>query len=148
MSVVSQTPTQEDTMSAVAVLDGTTNGYAVPRPVPRHVVPPRLILVPTGESVREVAQPALRLTRTGRQVLLGAVVLAALVVAFFAFTGGAAASAPAETVTVQQGQTLSQIAAEHLSGVSIATGVAELQAANDLASAQVQAGQTIVIPQQ
>jgi len=135
-------------MSAVAVLDGTTNGYAVPRSVPRRAPQPRLVLVPTGDAVREVPQPALRLTRVGRLAISGAVVLAALVVALFAFTGGAAASAPAETVTVQQGQTLSQIAAEHLSGVSVATGVAELQAANDLASAQVQAGQTLVIPQQ
>ena len=135
-------------MSAVAVLDGTTNGYAVPRSVPRRAPQPRLVLVPTGESVREVLQPALRVTRAGRLVLSSAIVFAALVVAFFAFTGGAAASAPAETVTVQQGQTLSQIAAEHLSGVSIATGVAELQAANELPSAQVQAGQSIVIPQQ
>ncbi len=135
-------------MSAVAVLDGTTNGYAAPRSVPRRAPQPRLVLVPTGESVREVLQPALRVTRAGRLVLSSAIVFAALVVAFFAFTGGAAASAPAETVTVQQGQTLSQIAAEHLSGVSIATGVAELQAANELPSAQVQAGQSIVIPQQ
>ncbi|WP_353950479.1 LysM peptidoglycan-binding domain-containing protein [Knoellia sp. S7-12] len=140
-------------MSAVAVLDGTTNGYAAPRPVApwrpqsRRRPQPRLVLVPTGESVPEVVQPSLRLTRAGRLVLTSAVVLVALVVAFVGLTGGAAASAPAETVTVQQGQTLSEIAAEHLSGVSIATGVAELQAANDLSSAQVQAGQTIVIPQ-
>jgi LysM repeat protein len=106
------------------------------------------VLVPTGDAVREVPQPSLRLTRIGRLAISGAVALAALAVAFVAFTGGAAASAPVETVTVQQGQTLSQIAAEHLSGVSIATGVAELQAANDLSSAQVQAGQSLVIPQQ
>ncbi|MFC7488282.1 LysM peptidoglycan-binding domain-containing protein [Knoellia sp. CPCC 206453] len=140
-------------MSAVAVLDsaalldGTTNGYAAPRPVPRRAPQPRLVSVPTGESVREVAQPALRLTRAGRLVLTSAVVLVALLVAFVALTGGAAASAPAETVTVQQGQTLSEIAAENLTGVSIATGVSMLQDANDLASAQVQVGQAIVIPQ-
>lgn len=134
-------------MSAVAVLDGTTNGYAAPRPVPVRSPQPRLVLVPTGEAVREIPQPALRLTRAGRMVLSSAVVLVALVVAFIALTGGAAASAPAQTVTVEQGQTLSEIAAEHLGGMSIATGVAELQAANDLPSAQVQAGQTIVIPQ-
>lgn len=134
-------------MSAVAVLDGTTNGYAAPRPVSRRAPQPRLVLVPTGEFVREAAAPALRLTRAGRLVLTTAVVLIALVVAFVGLTGGAAASAPAESVTVQQGQTLSEIAAEHLTGMSVATGVAELQAANDLATTQVRAGQTIVIPQ-
>lgn len=133
-------------MSAVALLDGTTNGYAAPRPVSRRTPQPRLVSLPTGESVREVAQPALRLTRAGRLVLSSAVVLIALVAAFVAFTGGAVASAPAETVTVQQGQTLSEIAAQHLTGMSVATGVSQLQDANDLSSAQVQAGQTIVIP--
>lgn len=134
-------------MSAVAVLDGTANGYAAPRPVPVRSPQPRLVLVPTGEAVREMAQPALRLTRAGRLVLTSAVVLVALVAAFIGLTGGAVASVPAQTVTVQQGQTLSEIAAEHLGGMSVAAGVAELQTANDLPSAQVQAGQTIVIPQ-
>ncbi|KRE41155.1 hypothetical protein ASG74_14815 [Knoellia sp. Soil729] len=129
-------------------MDGTTNGYAVPRSLPRRTPQPRLVLVPTGDAVREVSQPTLRLTRIGRLFISGAIVLAALVAAFLAFTGGAAASPPVETVTVQQGQTLSQIAAEHLSGVSVATGVAEIQAANDLSSAQVRAGQSLVIPQQ
>lgn len=134
-------------MSAVAVLDGTTNGYAGRRPVSVRAPQPRLVSVPTGDAVPQLAQPALRLTRAGRLVLASAVVLIALVVAFIGLTGGAAASAPAETVTVQEGQTLSQIVAEHLSGMSIATGVAELQAANDLPTAQVKAGQTLVIPQ-
>ncbi|MEO7267653.1 MAG: hypothetical protein ABIW49_00390, partial [Knoellia sp.] len=84
-------------MSAVAVLDSTavmdgTNGYAAPRPVPRRSPQPRLVSVPTGEAVREVAQPALRLTRVGRLVVTSAVVLVALLVAFVALTGGAAAS--------------------------------------------------------
>lgn len=134
-------------LDRAAVLDGTSNAYAVPRPVPVRSPRPRLVLVPTGEAVREVAQPALRLTRAGRLVLSSIVVLVALIVAFVGLTGGAAASAPAQTVTVEQGQTLSQIAAEHLGGMSIAAGVVELQEANDLPTAQVRAGQTLVIPQ-
>lgn len=133
-------------MSAVAVLDGTTNGFVAPLPVPQRARQPRLVLVPTGADVREVPQPALRLTRAGRLVLSSAVVLVALAIAAVALIGGAAASAPAETVTVQPGQTLSQIAAEHMGGTSMATAVTELVAANDLSSSQVQAGQTIVIP--
>ncbi|KGN35486.1 hypothetical protein N803_09140 [Knoellia subterranea KCTC 19937] len=129
------------------MLDGTTNGYAVPAPAVRRSPRPRLVSVPTGESVRLLPEPALRLTRLGRLVLTSAAVLVALVVAFIGLTGGAAASAPAQTVTVQQGQTLSEIAATHVTGVSIATGVTQLQEANDLATTQVQAGQTLVIPQ-
>lgn len=136
-------------MSAVAVLDSTTIGYAVPSPTrrPSRPCPPRLVLVPTGEAVREAPQAALHLTRAGRLVITSAVLLVALGMAFIGLTGGAAATSAPVTVTVEQGQTLSQIAAEHMSGSSIATAVAELQLANDLSSAQVRAGQQIVIPQ-
>lgn len=133
-------------LDSTAVLDGTTNGYAVPRPVPGRSPRPRLVLVPTGDSVRQLEPQPLRLTRAGRLVLTSATVFVALLVAFVAFTGFAAASSPAETVTVQPGQTLSEIAAEHLTGGSIAAGVSALRDANDLPSAQVQAGQTLVIP--
>ena len=71
----------------------------------------------------------------------------ALVAAFVGLTGGAAASSAPERVTVEQGQTLSQIAAEHMDGMSIPSAVAELRLANGLGSAQVRAGQQIVIPQ-
>lgn len=135
-------------MSAVAVLDSTTSGYAVPAPSrrPSRQSPPRLVLVPTGESVREAPQPGLRLTRAGRLVLTSAVLLVTLAIAFVGLTGGAAASSAPVTVTVQQGETLSQIAAEHMGG-SVSAAVAELQLANGLSTAQVQAGQQIVIPQ-
>ena len=136
-------------MSAVAVLDSTTSGYAVPAPSrrPSRQSPPRLVLVPTGEAVRDVPQPALRLTRAGRLIITSAVLLVALAIAFVGLTGGAAATNAPVTVTVEQGQTLSQIAAEHMTGSSVATAVAELQLANGLSSAQVRAGQQIVIPQ-
>ncbi|WP_404383577.1 LysM peptidoglycan-binding domain-containing protein [Knoellia locipacati] len=132
-------------MSAVAY-DDTAAGYAVPLPT-RRPQRPRLVLVPTGEAVCEASAPALRLTRAGRLALTTTVLLLALVAAFVGFTGGAAATGAPLTVTVEQGQTLSQLAAEHMSGSSIATAVAELQLANGLGSAQVRAGQTIVIPQ-
>lgn len=135
-------------MSAVAVLDSTNHGYAVPAPAaPRRRSQPRLVLVPTGDAVVAEATPKLRLTRAGRLVLTGTVVAALALVAFLTFTGGAAASGQLPTVTVESGQTLSQIAAEHMSGSSVATAVAELQLANGLSSAQVHAGQTLVIPQ-
>jgi hypothetical protein len=133
-------------MSAAAALDGTTGGYAVPRPL-RRPERPRLVLVPTGSAVPEAPRPALRLTRTGRLALTSSALLVALVVAFVGLTGGASATSGPERVTVEQGQTLSQIAAEHMGGSSIASAVAELRLANGLGSAQVRAGQQIVIPQ-
>ncbi|KGN39938.1 LysM peptidoglycan-binding domain-containing protein [Knoellia aerolata] len=133
-------------MSAAAALDGTAAGYAVPLPI-RRPERPRLVLVPTGEAVTVAPRPALRLTRGGRLVLTSTVLLIALVAAFVGLTGGAAASSAPERVTVEQGQTLSQIAAEHMTGTSIASAVAELQLVNGLSSAQVRAGQQIVIPQ-
>ncbi|GAA4126326.1 hypothetical protein GCM10022415_34100 [Knoellia locipacati] len=132
-------------MSAAVAYD-TAAGYAVPLPT-RRPERPRLVLVPTGESVREAAAPALRLTRAGRLAITTTVLLIALVAAFVGLTGGASATGAPTTVTVEQGQTLSQIAAEHLGGMSVASAVAELQLANGLSSAQVRAGQTIVIPQ-
>lgn len=136
-------------MSAAVAFDDMAAGYAVPLPTrrPSRLSPPRLVLVPTGEAVRAVPQPALRLTRTGRLVITSVILLVALVIAVVGLTGGAAASSAPVAVTVEQGQTLSQIAAEHMGGTSIATAVAELQLANGLSSAQVQAGQQIVIPQ-
>ncbi|CAN7480390.1 LysM peptidoglycan-binding domain-containing protein [Knoellia sp. LjRoot47] len=132
-------------MSAAVAYD-TAAGYAVPLPT-RRPERPRLVLVPTGESVREVAGPALRLTRVGRLVITSTVLLLALVAAFVGLTGGASASVAPVTVTVEQGQTLSQIAAEQMGGMPVTSAVAELQLANGLSSAQVKAGQTIVIPQ-
>ena len=132
-------------MSAVAY-DDTAAGYAVLLPT-RRPQRPRLVLVPTGDAVRQIPAPALRLTRAGRLAITTTVLLVALVAAFVGLTGGASASGAPVTVTVEQGQTLSQIAAEHMGGTSLATAVAELQLANGLSSAQVRAGQTVVIPQ-
>lgn len=133
-------------MSAAAALDGTTGGYAVPLPI-RRPERPRLVLVPTGAAVPATPRRALRLTRTGRLVLTSSVLLVAVAIALVGLTGGASASSAPQRVTVEQGQTLSQIAAEHMSGTSIGSAVAELRLANGLGSAQVRAGQQIVIPQ-
>ena len=134
-------------MSAAAVWDGTTGGYAVPRPSRRRVERPRLVLVPTGADVVEPAPARLRLTRAGRLALTVGVLLAAMAVAAVVLVGGASASGAPETVTVQPGQTLSEIAAEHLGGVPVQTAVAEIQLANGLSTARVSAGQTLVMPQ-
>ncbi|KGN30557.1 hypothetical protein N802_06990 [Knoellia sinensis KCTC 19936] len=134
-------------MSALAALDSTLEGYAVPAPsAPARRSQPRLVLVPTGDAVLSEPQGRLRPTRAGRLLITTTVLLVAMVTAFLGLGGGAAASSAPQRVTVQAGETLSQIAAEHMSGSSITSAVAEIQLANGLSSAHVQAGQTIVIP--
>lgn len=50
------------------------------------------------------------------------------------------------TVTVEPGQTLSEIAATTMPGLPLDRAVVEIQLANALSSMHVQAGQTLVIP--
>jgi len=68
------------------------------------------------------------------------------VVAVAGGAGGASAPLVDHATTVQQGQTLSQVAAEQLPQLPLAEAVAEIQVANNLPSAQVHAGQSLVIP--
>lgn len=112
----------------------------LPVPTP-SAARPHLTLVPSLPP-----EPAYRLTRRGR-VVVGffiALVLAALVLAL----SGQFASAAGEprSITVRPGDTLSEIAARELPGLTIADGIVELQLANNLPSSQVHAGQTLVVP--
>jgi hypothetical protein len=115
----------------------------LPRPH-RH-----LISVPTGDAVPEPVQPRLRLTRRGRLVLLVAAAAVGAVVALvlaIAVATGSAASAADHAVTVQPGQTLSEIALREMPGLAMREAVARIQIANDLPSSHVSAGQSLVIP--
>lgn len=117
--------------------------------VPARPARPRLVLVPTGDALPEREARRLRLTRTGRLAItltLAAAVLVFGVVALAGGAGGASASPVDHATTVQQGQTLSQVAAEQLPQLPLAEAVAEIQVANNLPSAQVHAGQSLVIP--
>ena len=58
----------------------------------------------------------------------------------------AGAAEPARVVTVDTGQTLSEIAAAELPDHSISAGIVAIQLANGLSTAQVSAGQQLVIP--
>lgn len=91
--------------------------------------------------------PALRLTRRGR--LVRSLVLALAVVLAVALGTGAmsGATGAVPVVTVESGQTLSHVAAEHLPDVPTTRGVFLIQQANDLNSAEVRPGQELVIPQ-
>ena len=80
-------------------------------------------------------------------ILLVALLVFALAVAVTRVTASSAAPVgPSATVTVERGQTLSQLASVHLPQLSIAEGVAQLRLANGLNSSNVEAGQRLVIP--
>ncbi|NHA69485.1 LysM peptidoglycan-binding domain-containing protein [Phycicoccus flavus] len=111
-------------------------------PAPRR---PRLALVPDAAPARRVDE-GLRLTARGRLVLLVLAVAVLGAALGFRGMGGAGAVTPQHTVTVGAGQTLSEIAAAELPGQSISQGVLSIQLANDLSTAQVSAGQELVIP--
>ena len=107
--------------------------------------------VQEGRSGRHSARGAqgLRLTVAGQIVvaIVAALLVFALAVAVTRVTGSSAAPVgPSATVTVERGQTLSQLASVHLPQLSIAEGVAQLRLANGLNSSNVEAGQRLVIP--
>lgn len=111
---------------------------------------PRLVLVPTGSDAQGLGRTAptgpVRLTRRGRLVLtlmaMGIVVTAG----FGASTAFASPAAAPRTITVEAGQTLSEIAASQLPGMALGDAIVEIQVASSLSSDQVHAGQTLTIP--
>jgi LysM repeat protein len=132
-------------MSAAAAWDLDT----APARVPVRPSRPRLVLVPTGDAVPARVQQRLRLTRAGRLAITLTVAAMLLLVGVLAVvTTAGAASAPVadHAVTVVEGQTLSEVAARELPALPVAEAVAQLQLANNLPSAQVHAGQVLVVP--
>jgi len=126
--------TMEDSMSAAVAWD-----LAPSRP--------QLRLVPTGDDVVAAPRPRVHLTRRGRLAITLAVTT---LLAFVAMSFAAAAPAPGpaidHTTTVSAGQTLSGIAASQLPQLPVSEGVAQIQLANNLSSADIHAGQTLLIP--
>ncbi len=106
---------------------------------------PHLTLIEGGGGVPE-AGGGLRLTARGRALLL--LLATALVAAVVALTGvgGAGAVEPERTITVRPGETLSEIAARELPGMSVSEGIVAIQLANRMSTAQVGAGRDLVIP--
>lgn len=107
-----------------------------------------------GTAVRTapVVMTRLRLTRRGRAVI-AALVSLPLVIALAAMAlngGGATATSGGDrisTVTVEAGESLWSVAASIAPGASTADVVADLIAVNDLQSASLVPGQTLVIPE-
>ena len=125
-------------MSALA-WDPADLGYAGVS-VPRR---PHLVVLPGGRQA--AATGGMSLTRRGRLALLALVVALAAVLGMVGLRGAGAAEPP-RTVTVEAGQTLSEVAATELPSLSISEGILAIQLANAMSTAQVSAGQELVIP--
>ena len=115
-------------------------GYAGP-PVARRA---HLVLLPGGAADVAPTGP-LRLTRRGRLVLAGLALVLAVGLGLVGLRAAGAAEAP-RVVTVEAGQTLSEVAATELPDLSISDGILAIQLENRLTTAQVSAGQHLVIP--
>ena len=129
-------------MSAVA-WNPADLGYAGPS-VPRR---PRLVVLPGGGQggAAPSSGGSLRITRRGRLALLALALSAATALGVSGLSGAGAAE-PDLVVTVAPGQTLSEIAASQLPDLSVGNGIVAIQIENELNSAQVTAGQRLVIP--
>jgi hypothetical protein len=129
----------EASMSALTW--GADTGYAGHVPLRR----PHLVVLP-GAGERPAAPRGLRVTRRGRIALLALVLVLAGALGFAGLRAAGAAQ-PARVVTVEAGQTLSEIAATELPNHTIGAGIVAIQVANGLSTAQVNAGQELVIPE-
>ena len=118
----------------------TDLGYAG-SPAPRR---PHLVVLPGGAG-RPAPVTPVRITRRGRLALL-ALTLAIVAVVGLVGMGGAGATEPLPTVTVAPGQTLSEIALAELPQMNLSQGIVAIQVANQLSTAQISAGQELVIP--
>lgn len=100
----------------------------------------------TAPAVQPADEGRLTITRRGRlTVTLAATTLVALTVLAAAGLLPAAADG-GETVVVQPGQTLSQIAVTELPELPLDRAIVQLQLANNLNSLDIQAGATLEIP--
>ena len=102
-----------------------------------------------AQSVRR-AEPPLRLTRRGRAVVLGLLVVIASVASAVLFTTASRASGdpvtPPPTITVRSGDTLWDIAAAASSRGDGWARVDEIRRLNHLGSGDLQPGQILVLP--
>ncbi len=131
----------------------TVQALALQRPIaaaPMRERPVRDEVRPQLRLVRddEVAQPVrLRLTARGRLVRTLAVFGALSLLALMEWARlTAPVLPPTHAVTVESGQTLTQIAAEELPMVPLQAAVVRIQSTNGLNSTAVVAGQDLIIP--
>jgi hypothetical protein len=129
----------EESMSALE-WSPTDIGYAGSA-APRR---PHLVVL-TGGAGRPAEAGPVRITRRGRLALVALVLAIIAVVGLMGMRGAGAAEA-FPVVTVAPGQTLSEVALAELPELSISQGILAIQVANQLSTAQVSAGQQLVIP--
>ena len=102
-----------------------------------------------AHDARQVQAP-LRLTRRGRAVVLGFLVLVASLASAVLFTTASRAeerpAGPAPTIVVRPGDTLWDIAARVDAGRDGQAGVEELRRLNGLADYRVAAGDVLILP--
>lgn len=94
---------------------------------------------------RRPAPTVVRITRRGRLALTGTVALV-LVLAFASLVSALGPAGAASAVVVEPGMTLSQIAAEQLPELPLDRAIVDIQRANKPSTAEVAAGQQLVIP--
>ena len=116
------------------------------------VMPPaRADVVATGPRSRAPARSALRLTRRGRLVLTMAILAVGVVLALVgARAASAGSSAPAvvapQSVTVQPGQSLWQIASAAVPGADVRDVIIDIKELNGMGSSALSAGQVLRLP--
>ncbi|QDO88074.1 hypothetical protein FNH13_06705 [Ornithinimicrobium ciconiae] len=86
------------------------------------------------------------LTRRGRLAITMTVATALVLAVIAAFGMFPATAASGHTITVQPGQTLSQIAVTELPELPMDRAIVQIQVANDMNTRQVQAGMDLEIP--
>lgn len=130
-------------------LPDLTRPWGEPGAMPAGLWAPDPQPVPTSVAAPGHPRRVRRLTRRGRLAVTVSTTLAvALATALAVGLLGAAGAAEAEqTVVIQPGQTLSQVAAEELPGLPLDRAIVEIQQANRLSTSQVAAGQELVIPE-
>ena len=130
----------------------TTSGVLLGAPSARPVGQPargQLSLVSTGRRAAEAVRterPHLRLTRFGRLTVTVATLAVVIALGIGLTSQLASAAVEGRPLTVESGQTLSQIAARELPDVPVREGVVSLQLANGLSTDQVHAGQQLLVP--
>lgn len=88
----------------------------------------------------------LSLTRRGRLAVTLSVATLLVVATIVTLGLLPAGAADGQTVTVEPGQTLSQLAVLHLPELPVDQGIVQIQLANSMSTLQVQAGAELVIP--
>lgn len=130
-------------MSAIAAHDlQDLEPVSVRRPRRDH-----LRLVPPVGAAEQTAAAPLTLTRRGRLVITMTVATALVLAVIAVFSMLPASAVEARTVTVQPGQTLSEIAVTQLPHLPMDRAIVAIQLANGMNTLQVQAGMELEIPQ-